>query len=130
MQADEAWPAVVEAFAHYGKKVVPKLRSERRKLVEQLLVEFEPEELVAAVHGYVRYHEGLDQKDDFNPRKFFNPESVFRLGKMEQRVELGLEGPWSRPLTHEEQVKARQEAARERVARAREAMEAKRLRAL
>lgn len=132
MQPDAVWPAVVEAFGHYGKRITPRLRGARRKLVERLLTEYEGEELVLAVHGYVRFHEGLDREpgSEFDPRKYFTPESVFRFEKIEGRVELGLDGPYRKPLSHESQVKARQEAARERVAAARAEREGQRLHAV
>lgn len=122
---------MAEAFAHYGKRVTPRLRGERLKLISRLLVDYEPDELVAAVHGYVRFHEGLEPKaDGFPPRRYFTPESVFRFEKIESRVELGLDGPWVKPLSHEERVKARQEAARKRVEEARAEKENNRLRAV
>ena len=132
MQLDDAWPAVVEAFGHYGKRITPRLRGARRKLVERLLLEYEPDELVAAVHGYCVFHQGLDREpgSEFDPRKYFTPESVFRWEKIESRVELGLDGPYRKPLSHEEQVKARQDAARQRVAAARAAKEGQQLRAV
>ena len=121
-EADEAWPAVVAAFARYGKRVHPRLRGARRKHVQRLLADgFEPAELVQAVDGYVRWHEGLARRDDFDPRKWFTPETVLRVEKLEMRIELGLEGPWEKPLSRDEQVRAKQEAARQRVAEARAA---------
>lgn len=132
MGADEVWGQVAEAFSFYGKRVTPRLRGARRKLIERILTEYDGEELVAAVHGYVRFHEGLDQEDgsNFNPRKYFTPESVFRLEKIESRVELGFNGPYQKPLSREDAVKARQEAARQKVAAARAAREGQKLRAV
>ena len=123
-EAEEAWEALVAAFGYYGKRVNPRLRGARRKHLQRLLRDgFEPDELAAAVHGYVRWHEGLDRRDDFDPRKWFTPETVLRVDKLEMRIELGLDGPWEKPLSRDEQVRAKQEAARQRVAEARAAQE-------
>jgi len=123
-EADEAWEAIVEAFGRYGKRVNTRLRGARRKHVERLLADdYEVEDLVAAVHGYVHSHDGLDREmgSEFNPRRWFTPESVFRLEKIELRIELGLEGPWQKPETRQERRdRERQEqyaAARAEVAR-------------
>ncbi len=126
MRPDDVWPQVVEAFAHYGKRVQPRLRGERLRLVKRLLADgYEAHDLVAATHGYVVYHEGLEPKmgSDFDPRRYFTPESVFRLEKLEPRIELGLEGPYRKPESaperrererREEYERAREEVARER----------------
>lgn len=101
---DAIWSEVVQAFAHYGKKVRP-LKGARRKHIERLIHEdcYEAYELVAAVHGYVHRHNGLDKHPDgFEPRKWFTPESVFRLEKLEMRIELGEAGPWRKPETASE----------------------------
>lgn len=123
-EADEAWRAIVAAFGRHGKRVGSRLRGMRRKHVERLLADgFDPDELHLAVEGFVRFHEGLDRRDDFDPRKWFTPETVLRVEKLEMRIELGLEGPWEEPLSRDEQVRAKQEAARQRVAEARAAQE-------
>ena len=123
--ADEAWPLIVDAFAHYGKRLSPRLRGERRKLIERLLDEYEPDELVAVVHGYVRFHEGLDVKPDgFDPGRYFTPRNLFVLAKIDDRLELGLEGPWRKPETAQErrerERREQYEEARAQVARERE----------
>lgn len=127
MSADKAWPHVVEAFGFYRKRVTPRLRGARRALIERLLADdYEVEDLVAAVHGYVRFHNGLDREmgSEFDPRKYFTPESVFRLEKLEPRIELGIDGPWRKPETAaERRERERSEqyaAARRQVARERE----------
>ena len=127
---ESVWPAIVEAFAFYGKRVGP-IRGERRRMVKRLLDEgYTGEDLVAAIHGYVAHHDGLEAKDEFNPRKYFKPDSVFRIHKLDDRIDLGIDGPWRKPMSREETVKARQQAARERVAAARRAQEEPRLRAV
>lgn len=113
------WLQVVEAFGHYQKRVTPKLRGARKRLIERLAEEYSTEDLVSAVHGYVHFHKGLDERNGFDPRQWFTPESVFRFEKLEGRIELGMDGPWRKPLSHEEQVKARQKAAQERLNAAR-----------
>ena len=71
---------------------------------------------MAAVHGYVHFHRGLRAEDGFDPRRFFTPESVFRLEKLEPRIELGLDGPWKKPETSNER---RDRERQERVAQER-----------
>lgn len=122
MTPDEVWPEIIKAFAFYGKKVRP-MKGERRKMIQRLLDDdYDTDELVAAVHGYVHQHDGLDAPEgEWQPRKYFTPESVFRLDKLEMRIEQG-DTPWVRVNAkerHEQEVKARQEAARKRVEAAR-----------
>ena len=106
-----------EAFAAYGKRTLPSLRGARRKLLDRLLDDgYSAEDLVAAVHGYVHFHRGLRAEDGFDPRRFFTPESVFRLEKLEPRIELGLDGPWKKPETSSER---RDRERQERVAKER-----------
>jgi len=121
-EADEAWEAIVAAFDRHGKRVGSRLRGVRRKHVERLLADgFGADELHLAVEGFVRFHEGLDRRDGFDPRKWFTPETVLRVEKLEMRIELGLEGPWQKPETRQERRdRERQEqyaAARAEVAR-------------
>lgn len=133
MTPDDVWTDVVSAFAHYGKRITPRLRGDRRKLVEKLLAEgYEATDLIAAVNGYVRFHKGLDAEFSHGKtaRDYFTPESVFRWEKIENRIEIGLDGPWEAPLSHEDQVKAKQRAARERVEAARAAQEGGHLKAV
>ena len=115
--ADDAWAVIREAFAAYGKRTLPSLRGARRKLLDRLLDDgYTAEDLVAAVHGYVHFHRGLRAEDGFDPRRFFTPESVFRLEKQEPRIELGLDGPWKKPETSNER---RDRERQERVAKER-----------
>ena len=115
--ADEAWAVIREAFAAYGKRTLPSLRGARRKLLDRLLDDgYSAEDLVSAVHGYVHFHRGLRAEDGFDPRRFFTPESVFRLEKLEPRIELGLDGPWKKPETSSER---RDRERQERVAKER-----------
>lgn len=109
-ELDEAWRRITEAFALYGKTIRP-LRGDRRDHMSRLIADgYTPDELVAAVHGYVHFHKGLDQKpgSDFDPWKFFTPDAVFRLHKIEARIEFGMAGPY----------RFRREVTRERVSRA------------
>lgn len=117
MDIDEAWDVVAQAFAHYGKQIRP-LKGARRKHIERLIAEgYGGDELAAAVHGYVHWHKGLDRKPDgFEPRQWFTPESVFRLEKLEMRIELGEAGAWRKPESAAErrERERREEYERER----------------
>lgn len=107
-ELDEAWQRITEAFASYGKTIRP-LRGARRDHMSRLIADgYTADELVAAVHGYVHWHKGLDARPDFDPRQWFTPESVFRLEKLETRIEFGMAGPY----------RSRREVAQERVSRA------------
>lgn len=132
-ELDEAWRLITAAFAHYGKKVRP-LKGARRDHLSRLIADgYTAEELAAAVHGYVWFHGGLDARDDFDPRKWFDPDSVFRFDKLERRIELGEQGPWVYRNPEQQRmaaVKARQEAARARVEAARREQEGRGLRAV
>ncbi len=131
---DTIWPQIREAFAFYGRKLSPVCGSSRRKLIEKRLAEGSTgADLVQAVSGYVHFHEGLDPKpgEDFNPRKWFDPDSVFKAERFDTRVELGEQGRWVHVdprVSHEAQVKARQAAAQKRVDEARAAQDKGRLR--
>ncbi len=122
---DDIWPDIVKEFAFYGKKLSARCGSARRKLIEKRLGEGSTgADLVQAVSGYVHFHEGLDPKpgEDFNPRKWFDPDSVFKAERFDTRVELGEQGRWVHVdprVSHEQQVKARQAAAQKRVDEAR-----------
>ena len=108
-ELDEAWERITQAFAYYGKTIRP-LRGTRRDHMSRLIADgYTADELVAAVHGYVHWHKGLhDKGDGFDPNKWFTPDSVFRLEKLENRIEFGMAGPY----------KSRREIASERVSRA------------
>ncbi len=129
MTPEDVWPEVTEAFAFYGKKVLPLKGPKRRRLIQALLDEgFTSEDLVAIVHGYVWRHDGLGvNADGWDPKVHFTPDSVFVMEKAEDRLERGQRGPW---LSREEQVKARQKAARERVEAARAAQSGGHLKAV
>ncbi len=122
---DEIWPKIRAAFAFYGRTTRPTIGPSRRKLIEKRLSEgYEPEDLVSAVHGYVHFHDGLEPKpgEEFDPRKWFDPDSVFKEMRFDTRVELGAAGKWVRvdaKMRREAEVKARQAAAEERVEAAR-----------
>ncbi len=124
-ETDDIWPQIREAFAFYGRQVSPVCGPSRRKLIEKRLAEgYSPQAIISAVDGYVHFHEGLDPKpgEDFNPRKWFDPDSVFKAERFDTRVELGEQGRWVHVdprVSHEQQVKARQAAAQKRVDEAR-----------
>lgn len=128
-EADSVWQRVQDAFAHYGKRLRP-LRGARREHMMRLLSDgYTADELVAAIHGYVHWHGGLaDKGDGFDPSKWFTPESVFRLEKLEARIEFGLAGPFvsKRDRVAERARTAQEERARE-IAKV---MEERRLRAV
>ena len=129
-EIDEAWQRITDAFAFYGKPIRP-LKGERRDHMSRLIADgYTPDELVAAVHGYVHYHKGLDQKpgSDFDPWKFFTPDSVFRLHKIEARIEFGMAGPYrSRRDIAAERARTAQEEREREIAKV---MEERRLRAV
>lgn len=128
-EMDAMWAEVTKAFAHYGKAIRP-LKGARRDHMSRLIADgYTADELVAAVHGYVHWHKGLhDKGDGFDPTKWFTPDSVFRLEKLEARIEFGQAGPY----------RSRQDRAAERATRAEEerqreiakVMEERRLRAV
>ena len=107
----EVWRSVTAAFAFYGKQVRP-LKGKRLDLVKRLMAGgYTAEELVACVHGYVHFHSGLAKKPDgWEPLRYFTPESVFRLEKLEPRCELGMAGPWRKPETASERRDREREA--------------------
>ena len=126
-EIDELWPAIREAFAFYERKLSPVCGAARRKLISKRIAEgYDRESLIAAVHGYVRFHGGLDPDsgETFNPRKWFDPEAVFKETRFDTRVELGLEGgqwvAFDPKQHHRDQVEAKQARARQWVADARE----------
>ena len=130
MTPESVWPAITAAFAHYGKRVGP-IRGERRRMIARLLSEgYDEADLVAAVHGYCHFHGGLEPREGFDPMKWFKPDSVFRVSKLDDRIDLGMDGPWRKPASREELVKARQKAAQARLDAARAQKETPRLRAV
>ena len=130
---DTIWPTIRAAFAHYGVTTRAKLGTTRRKMLQRHLDDgIELEELPMAVHGYVREHKGLDTQfsNGLTSGDYMRFETVFKLDKMELRVELGAKGPWAKPKSREAEVKARQAAARELVDAARMRKVKPRLRAV
>lgn len=115
-ELDDAWRLITAAFAHYGKTIRP-LRGARRDHLSRLIADgYTPEELASAVHGYVHWHKGLDPKPDgFEPWRWFTPDSVFRLEKLEARIEFGMAGPYrsKRDLAKERAQAAEDERRRE-----------------
>jgi hypothetical protein len=116
----EIWPRIVEAFAHYGKKIRARPGPERRKLIEARILDgYDADELVFAIHGYPWVHNGFDAEfsNGRTSGDYFRVETVFKEHGFEDRVERGERGPW---MSREDQVKARQAAGRERLRAARE----------
>jgi hypothetical protein len=126
-EVEEIWPDIREAFAHYGRKLSPVCGPSRRKLLIKRFEEgYDRDAILAAIHGYVRFHGGLDPDagETFNPRKWFDPEAVFKETRFDTRVELGYEGRWvafDPKQYHDDQVKAKQAAAQKRLNAARAA---------
>lgn len=129
-EIDKAWREVTSAFASYGKKLRP-LKGARRDMMSKLIADgYTPDELVAAVHGYVHWHKGLDPKpgENFDPRQWFTPESVFRAEKLEIRIELGEAGPYrSRRDIAKERAQAAEDARQREIQKV---MEERRLKAV
>jgi len=124
----DLWPRVVEAFAHYGKRLRSRPGPERTKLIEKRLADgYTPSELLAAIDGYVWSHGGLDREfsNGLTSGHYARPETTWKAEGLDDRVERGLEGGRWRYIDprerHEQEVKAMQAAARERVRLAREA---------
>ena len=119
---------VTEAFAFYGKEIRP-LKGTRRDHISRLIADgYTADELVAAVHGYVHWHDGLKADPDFDPRKWFTPDSVFRLEKLENRIEFGMAGPYvSKRDRVAERARTAQEEREREIAKV---MEERRLRAV
>ena len=132
-EIDELWPKIRDAFAFYGRNLSSVCGPSRRKIIEKRLSEgYEPDDIVKAVHGYVHFHEGMEPCGEFNPRKWFDPETVFKSTRFDTRVEMGDE-PWVKvdpKLKHEQAVRARQEAAQRRLDEARARMESFKLKAV
>lgn len=129
-ELDETWKRITDAFAFYGKAVRP-LKGTRRDHMSRLIADgYTADELVAAVHGYVHWHGGLQPKagDTFDPRKWFTPDSVYRLEKLENRIEFGMAGPYQskRDIAAQRARTAQEERERE-IAKV---MEERRLRAV
>lgn len=89
-----AWPSIRAAFFEYGRKLGDAPGSDRIELIGRRLSEGRSEtELVAAVHGYVVFHRGLEtDASGFNPRQYFRVETVFKADGFSDRVDLGM-GP-------------------------------------
>ncbi len=131
---DAIWPEIREAFAFYGKTVRANPSRDRRTLIQKRLDDgFTPEELVMAVHGYIHAHQGLDRVfgNGLTSGHYLRPETVFKAEGFEDRVERGEQGRWvfmDPKARHEEQVRARQKAAQERLDAARREQHSTRLR--
>jgi hypothetical protein len=132
-ELDEAWTRITAAFAFYGKTIRP-LRGTRRDHMSRLIADgYTADELVAAVHGYVHWHKGLEPRmgrdgKPFEPLQWFTPDSVYRLEKLENRIEFGMAGPYqSRRNVAQERAQAAQDAREREVAKV---MEERRLRAV
>ena len=99
----EVWPRIAERFAFYGKRLRAKPGPESVDYINKRLEDgFTPDELVAAVDGYVHCAgpNGLDTEWTRGPaRNWFRIKTVFKLDGLEDRVERGLEGPWRRLKT-------------------------------
>lgn len=91
-RSQEAWDAIRAAFSEHGTELGSNLGLDRSDLIAKRLDEgVTPEDLVAAVHGYVRQN-GLEPRGDFDPRRFFRPQTVFKAEGFSDRVDAG-KGP-------------------------------------
>lgn len=91
-RVEEAWPAIRQAFADHGQSLGERVGHDRAELIAKRLDEgATADDLVAAVHGYVQIHDGLkpDPKSGFNPRKWFQPKTVFKHEAFSDRVDAG-----------------------------------------
>lgn len=94
-RAEAAWPAIRQAFGEHGKTLGEGIGADRAALITKRIGEgATTEDLVAAVHGYVR-NNGLEPRGDFDPRRFFQPQTIFKADGFSDRVDAG-RGP--RPI--------------------------------
>jgi hypothetical protein len=129
---DEIWPEIQKAFAFYGKRIRPSPSPERRKLIQKRLDDgFTPQELVAAVHGYVHSHGGLDREfgNGLTSGHYLRPETVYKAEGFEDRVERG-DRPWMAPKHVSRAAERDHRASAEREAYRATVMEERRLRAV
>ncbi len=111
---DSIWPKIRAAFAQYGVTTRVKLGATRRNMLQRHLDDgIELEELPMAVHGYIREHKGLNTQfsNGLTSGDYLRFETVFKLDKMELRVELGAKGPWTAPR-HSSRAAEREHKAR------------------
>lgn len=87
--AEAAWPAIRAAFAEHGAALGESIGRDRADLIAKRIADgATPDDLVAAVHGYVRAN-GLDPRGDFEPRRYFRPQTVFKAEGFSDRVDAG-----------------------------------------
>ncbi len=88
-----AWPAIRSAFAEHGCELSEKPGADRIALISKRLDEGRSEaELVAAVHGYVFLHGGLEpDQRGYNPRQYFRVQTIFKAEGFSDRVDLGMD---------------------------------------
>lgn len=88
-RSEEAWPAIRQAFEEHGTKLGDAIGVDRSELIAKRMDEGATvDDLVAAVHGYVRAN-GLEPRGDFDPRRFFRPQTVFKGEGFSDRVDAG-----------------------------------------
>lgn len=85
-----AWPTIRAAFAEHGTELGESIAIDRSKLIAKRLdAGATPDDLVCAVHGYVRAN-GLEARaDGFDPGKFFRPQTIFKEDGFSDRVDAG-----------------------------------------
>lgn len=88
-RAEAAWPLIRAAFAEHAAELGPNLGIDRSDLIAKRIDDGATvDDLVAAVHGYVRQN-GLEPRGDFDPRRFFRPQTVFKAEGFSDRVDAG-----------------------------------------
>lgn len=91
-RVEELWPAIRAAFLEHGCNLGDRVGHDRAELIAKRMAEgATPDDLVAAVHGYVQIHDGLkpDPKSGFEPRRWFQPKTVFKHEAFSDRVDAG-----------------------------------------
>ena len=89
-RAVAAWPAIRAAFESHGKHLSESIGPDRAAIITKRLDEGATEsDLVAAVHGYVKGHGGLQSREGFDPGQFFRPSTVFKAEGFSDRVDAG-----------------------------------------
>lgn len=89
-RVEAAWPAIRDAFAEHGTQLGESIAIDRSKLIAKRIdAGATTDDLVAAVHGYVRAN-GLERRPDgFDPGRYFRPQTIFKEDGFSDRVDAG-----------------------------------------
>lgn len=89
-RVEQAWPAIRTAFSEHGTSLSESIAIDRSKLIAKRIdAGATADDLVAAVHGYVRAN-GLERRPDgFDPGRYFRPQTIFKEDGFSDRVDAG-----------------------------------------